>query len=29
MATTIVLVDDHPLVLDGLEQLLSSNPDFK
>jgi DNA-binding NarL/FixJ family response regulator len=28
-ATTIVLVDDHPLVLDGLEQLLSSGPDFK
>jgi two-component system nitrate/nitrite response regulator NarL len=29
MAITIALVDDHPLVLDGLEQLLSSNPDFK
>ena len=29
MAITIVLIDDHPLVLDGLEQLLSSSTDFK
>jgi DNA-binding NarL/FixJ family response regulator len=28
MSTTLVLVDDHPLVLDGLEQLLSSGPEF-
>src|SRR5689334_3317272 len=27
--TTVVLVDDHPLVLDGLEQLLSASPEFK
>jgi DNA-binding NarL/FixJ family response regulator len=26
---TVVLVDDHPLVLGGLEQLLASGPDFK
>jgi two-component system, NarL family, nitrate/nitrite response regulator NarL len=29
MSTTVVLVDDHPLVLDGLEQLLSATPEFK
>ena len=29
MAITVVLVDDHPLMLDGLEQLLSSGPDFR
>lgn len=29
MAITVVLVDDHPLVLGGLEQLLSSGPEFK
>jgi DNA-binding NarL/FixJ family response regulator len=29
MATTVVLVDDHPIVLDGLEQLLSSGPEFQ
>jgi DNA-binding NarL/FixJ family response regulator len=29
MPTTIVLVDDHPLVLDGLTQLLSASPDFE
>jgi len=29
MPTTIVLVDDHPIVLDGLEQLLSSSPEFQ
>ena len=29
MSITVVLVDDHPLVLDGLEQLLSSSPDFQ
>jgi len=29
MSTTVVLVDDHPLVLDGLEQLLSATPEFQ
>jgi DNA-binding NarL/FixJ family response regulator len=29
MPTTIVLVDDHPIVLDGLEQLLSSGAEFQ
>src|SRR6185295_1202988 len=29
MAISVVLVDDHPLVLGGLEQLLSSGTDFK
>lgn len=29
MPITVVLVDDHPLVLAGLEQLLSSGDDFK
>jgi DNA-binding NarL/FixJ family response regulator len=29
MPTTIVLVDDHPIVLDGLEQLLSSGNEFQ
>lgn len=29
MPITVVLVDDHPLVLGGLEQLLSSGEDFK
>jgi DNA-binding NarL/FixJ family response regulator len=29
MPTTIVLVDDHPIVLDGLEQLLSASPEFQ
>lgn len=29
MPVNIVLVDDHPLVLNGLEQLLATNPDFK
>jgi two-component system, NarL family, nitrate/nitrite response regulator NarL len=29
MPTTVVLVDDHPLVLDGLEQLLSSGAEFQ
>ena len=29
MPITIVLVDDHPLVLGGLEQLLASGQDFK
>lgn len=29
MAIKVVLVDDHPLVLGGLEQLLSSGPDFQ
>jgi DNA-binding NarL/FixJ family response regulator len=28
MAIRIVLVDDHPLVIKGLEQLLRSGPDF-
>lgn len=26
---TLVLVDDHPIVLDGLERLFSSQPDFR
>ena len=29
MAIRIVLVDDHPLVVKGLEQLLQSSPDFE
>jgi len=29
MAIRIVLVDDHPLVVKGLEQLLQSSPDFQ
>ena len=29
MAIRIVLVDDHPLVVKGLEQLLQSRPDFE
>ena len=29
MPIRIVLIDDHPLVLKGLEQLLQSNPDFE
>lgn len=29
MPITVVLVDDHPLVLDGLVQLLASGPDFR
>src|SRR4051812_40008553 len=29
MPITVVLVDDHPLVLGGLEQLLASGQDFK
>lgn len=29
MPIRIVLVDDHPLVLGGLQQLLTSNPDFE
>ena len=29
MAIRLVLVDDHPLVLGGLEQLLRSEPDFE
>jgi DNA-binding NarL/FixJ family response regulator len=29
MPITLVLVDDHPLVLGGLEQLLRTDPDFK
>jgi DNA-binding NarL/FixJ family response regulator len=29
MFITLVLIDDHPLVLNGLEQLLSSGPDFR
>ena len=29
MPTTVVLIDDHPLMLDGLEQLLSSGSDFR
>jgi DNA-binding NarL/FixJ family response regulator len=28
MAIRIVLIDDHPMVLKGLEQLLQLNPDF-
>jgi DNA-binding NarL/FixJ family response regulator len=28
MAISLVLVDDHPLVLGGLEQLLGCEPDF-
>jgi DNA-binding NarL/FixJ family response regulator len=28
MAISLILVDDHPLVLGGLEQLLGSEPDF-
>jgi DNA-binding NarL/FixJ family response regulator len=29
MAISLVLVDDHPLVLNGLEQVLQSEPDFE
>jgi len=29
MAIKLVLVDDHPLVLGGLEQLLRAEPDFE
>ena len=29
MAIKLVLVDDHPLVLGGLKQLLSAEPDFE
>ncbi|HXW03920.1 MAG TPA: response regulator transcription factor [Vicinamibacterales bacterium] len=29
MPIRLVLVDDHPLVLSGLEQLLASDPDFE
>ena len=29
MPIRIVLLDDHPLVLKGLEQLLQSGPDFE
>lgn len=29
MAITLVLVDDHPLVLGGLEQLLRAEPEFE
>jgi DNA-binding NarL/FixJ family response regulator len=29
MPITVVLVDDHPLVLDGLQQLLSAGNDFQ
>ena len=29
MAISLVLVDDHPFLLDGLEQLLSLDPDFE
>lgn len=29
MAISLILVDDHPLVLGGLEQLLGSEPDFE
>jgi DNA-binding NarL/FixJ family response regulator len=29
MAIRIVIVDDHPLVLKGVEQLLQSSPDFE
>ena len=29
MPIKLVLVDDHPLVLGGLEQLLRSEPDFE
>ncbi len=29
MFITLVLIDDHPLVLNGLEQLLSSGADFR
>ena len=29
MAISLVLVDDHPFLLDGLEQLLSLEPDFQ
>jgi two-component system nitrate/nitrite response regulator NarL len=29
MAIKVVLVDDHPLVLGGVEQLLASGPDFE
>lgn len=29
MAVRLVLVDDHPLMLDGLEQLLRLEPDFE
>lgn len=28
MAISLVLVDDHPFLIDGLEQLLSLDPDF-
>jgi DNA-binding NarL/FixJ family response regulator len=29
MAVSLVLVDDHPFVLGGLEQLLRAEPDFE
>jgi DNA-binding NarL/FixJ family response regulator len=29
MAISLVLVDDHPLVLNGLQQVLQSEPDFE
>src|SRR6516225_3019731 len=29
MPINLVLVDDHPLVLNGLEQLLNAGPDFE
>ena len=29
MSISLVLVDDHPLVLNGLEQLLDAEPDFE
>ena len=29
MAIRLVMVDDHPLVLGGLQQLLGTNPEFE
>ena len=29
MTVALVLADDHPVVLDGLEQIFSLEPDFK